>query len=165
MRVLLWGLIVFLSALFFQFIIWRSSLPKKNHTIFLLKIFFGFFGLSLFFIFGFNIFKKPFEYLGFFILYSSVLLAYIVTYSAVEADSPSLLMVFKIAKSGLSGLSKEGLFNSMKCEEMIVSRLKALQSGGMISFAEGRYHLTVKGAFLVNIFIILRRMLKLNKGG
>lgn len=122
-------------------------------------------GCGLVGLFGISFPKTIFEYLQFCFLFISLTLAYITTYSAIEVDSPSLIIVLKVNLAGAQGLSKEALGNKMNDEVLIMPRVQDLLSDNMIFFDEGKYKLTAKGNFLAGIFVFYRKLLGLEKGG
>ena len=173
MRVLFYGIIVLSLSLFAHFIIWKINLPRKNHTLILLKIFFGFFFLSIFiskitqnthFFEVFYLQKFP-EYLQFFLLYSSLTLAYIVSYSAIEVDSPSLTILLNIAKATPDGIDEEKLYGLMTDDLLVKTRIRDLFEDKMICIDKDKYKLTSKAIILVGIFIFFRKLLNAPKGG
>lgn len=173
MSVLFYGVMVFCLAFLMNFIVWKVHLPKKNHTVVLLEIFFGVFIASIF------IFKKASDaifigitppqsfsdYLQLFLLYSSLTLAYISSYSAVEVDSPSLTIILNIIKVAPDGLDKENLYSIMTNDLLVEPRIRDLINDKMIYRDKDRYKLTAKGVFLANIFIFFRKLLNAPKGG
>ncbi len=68
-------------------------------------------------------------------------LAYVVTYSALEADSPTLSLVRHIASSGAEGVREEELRIFMASRPFVGARLTALVEEGMIHERAGRIHL------------------------
>ena len=93
-------------------------------------------------------------------------MAYITTYSALEVDSPSLVMVMKIAKAGSNGLKKESFEHEMDDGILVVPRIRDLITGGMANLDEGRYRLTPKGVLVSRIFIAYRKLMNRDgKGG
>ena len=161
MNVLGYGLLAFLFAFFIHFIIWKIRVPKKNQTIVLLEIFFGVLVLSVF-VKGVCSF---YDLLAFILLYISLTLGYITTYSAIEVDSPSVTMILTIAKESKSGLDKEVFYSRMNNEVLVVSRIKDLVKDRMVSFEKDKYKLTAKGLFLADIFIRWRKLMNAPKGG
>ncbi len=169
MGVLFCGITGFCLALIIHFVIWRISPPKSNHAVVLSGIFLGILAMSLF------IFKSAsgavtlprnfFEYLDYSIFYCALSLAYLVSYPAVEADSPSLAVMLRILKAAPGGLDKNELDKAMTDEVLIIPRIKDLTDDKLICTDRGRYSLTSKGVFFVNIFIAFRNLLKLPKGG
>ncbi len=68
-------------------------------------------------------------------------LSYVVTYSALEADSPTLSLVRHIAASGAGGVPEEELRTFMASRPFVGARLTALVDEGMIDERGGRIHL------------------------
>lgn len=105
------------------------------------------------------------EYLQMSFLFISLTFAYIVTYSAIEVDSPSLVMVLTIAQAGLEGLDKYKLKQKIEQDILITNRVRDLLSGDLISFDGRLYRLRPKGAIIARIFIAYRKLLRVPKGG
>jgi hypothetical protein len=173
MGILCYGILLFLAAFFIHFVIWKIHLPEKNQTVVLLKVFFGvfIFGIILFettsnlSIFGIKPPGAFLEYVQLFLLHSSLTLAYIVSYSAIEVDSPSLYMILAIAKASGEGLAEEKLYFFLNDAYLVLPRIKDLAEDAMIYTEGGRYKLTSKGIFLARLFIMCRKILNLPKGG
>ena len=173
MSVLFYGMIAFSLALAAHFIIWKIHLPKKNQSITLLEIFFVvLFIVTLIFIKNSNFallgIRPPqgfVEYISFFLLYVSLTLAYIATYSSVEVDSPSLVMVLNIAKMLPEGIEKEKLFTLMNNDILVIPSINDLIKDNMITVDKNTYKLTSKGSLFINTIIFFRRILKIPKGG
>lgn len=104
-------------------------------------------------------------YLHIALLVVSLALFYITTYSAIEADSPSLVMAMNIAQEGLKGLSKEQLFQTVSDDILIKPRIIDLVNARLIYLDSDRYKITKKGAYFIRIFILYRRLINLPKGG
>ena len=173
MSVLLYGVPTFFLAFLIHFIIWKIRLPKKNQTIALLKIFFGVFAIAAFVFkqapdavfFGISTPQSLSDYLQLFLLYSSLTLAYITSYSAVEVESPSLTVILNIAQVAPEGLSKEKLYLIMTDDFLVKPRIRDLFNDRMVYRDKDKYKLTPKGVFFVNIFISFRKLLNAPKGG
>ncbi|MEW6618875.1 MAG: hypothetical protein AB1422_05950 [bacterium] len=98
-------------------------------------------------------------------MYISLAFAYIVTYPAIEADSPSLVMIMSIAETEPKGLDK-GLFEQkMNDEILVIPRIKDLINSGLAYKDKTRYRLTPKGILISKIFIKYRRLLRRDKKG
>lgn len=173
MRILLWGLVLFIDSFILHLIIWKIRVPVKQ-TNALLLLFFG----NLFFCFAmflsirsfFPIYSQlipsaPFEYLRICILFAALTLAYIITYSAIEVDSPSLIIVLAIDKAGKSGLEKSKLENFLTDEFLVVPRAMDLVRDRLIYSDNNRFKLTTKGRLFVAIFIFWRKLMKRKIGG
>lgn len=174
MKVLFWGLFIFCLTFFIHLIIWKIRIPKGQIKL-LLKLFFFVLAMSLFFLWFISSLNSNFAiyvpegflaYIHIALFVISLALVYITTYSALEADSPSLVMVMNIAKAGIQGLSKEELETSLDDNLLIKPRIKDLIESKMISIDKNdRYTITQRGIFFIRIFIFYRNLLRLDKGG
>jgi hypothetical protein len=167
MNVLLTGLSLLTIAFFLHLLIWKIHLPKKQ-TKTLLLIFLMTLGSGLGFIF-FNpdviFFESPWQYLHAAIFFISFALSYIITYSALEADSPSLVMVNLIHTAGENGLTDDELKSHLTDDILIHPRIRDLYRDQLIYDEKGKIFLTPKGKRFVKIFIFYRWLLNANKGG
>ena len=98
-------------------------------------------------------------------LYISAMLAYIISYSAIEADSPTLLITLMIAQAGSGGLLKDDLKRSLGDDCLLIPRLKDLVRDGLAIFKDNRYALSLKGSMFIKVFIFYRTILGAQKGG
>jgi len=147
-------------------------LPKRQTKvllqIFLITLSAGIFSFKpLFSLTGINIFAvlDVSEYLHISIFFISLLLAYMITYSAIEADSPSLVMVLNIAGTGPAGLDKVEFDRIINDDVLVKPRVHDLVIDKMVYLEGDRYRLTRKGVLLSRIFIIYRKILGAGKGG
>lgn len=173
MRVLLLAPIIFCLAFIIHLAIWKFRLPENQKRI-LLKIFLDSFFICLAGIWFASKFIASFEhilpdsfveYFYLFIFYISVALSYMVTYSAIEVDSPSLIMIENIAKAGNGGLDKEQFDKSMNDELLVMPRIKDLIDDKIVYLASGKHKLTYKGILMARIFIFYRELLRINEKG
>lgn len=160
MFVLFWSLLLFIAAFLLHLIIWKIRIPRRQ-TNTLLGIFFGIY------ILGILLFVRPefFEGLYIFVFFASLTLAYIITYSAVEVDSPSLSLVMAFNKSASFGLSRENISEFMTDEKLVIPRINDLVRDKLIYVDSGKYKLTAKGKNFIIIFILYRKLLGAQKGG
>lgn len=91
--------------------------------------------------------------------------AYIATYPALEAASPSLVILNDIDVAGSAGLPRQQLFDTMTDAVLLAPRIADLLGEGLVCCQEGRYRLTGKGERLAHLFIGLRKLLRLPAGG
>lgn len=173
MKVLVYGISLYVIAFILHLIIWRIRIPKRQ-TKALLLIFFPTLLAGLFFLFkGFSSVhsinlsqnNNLWECIHISLLYIPLTLAYIITYSAIEADSPSLLMVLAISKAGQRGLNKNDFYNSMTDDLLVKPRIIDLLRDKMAYMDGNKLRLTRKGLIFVHIFISYRNLLKARKGG
>lgn len=105
------------------------------------------------------------DYWNFVLLYSAMALAYMITYSAVQADSPTMVILLKIEDAGPSGCSRDELFIDLDDSILIVPRLNDLLIGDLVRIEGGRYRITHQGSLLARTYIAYRALLKMEKGG
>ena len=162
MNALLYGLTLFFVAFFVHLAAWKIHLPKKQTKV-LLVVFFGILiiGVLLFLKHGMAISAC----INLIFMYTALALAYITTYSAVEVDSPSLVMTMKIAKEGKAGLGIDSFNKQISNDVLVIPRLKDLLKAGFAYLENGKYKLTPKGLFMARIFKVYRKLLKREKGG
>lgn len=173
MKVLFLGLAYFCLAFFLHLTIWKVHIPKRQ-TKTLLQIFLGTLFVGLFtswtvssLVANYSLFlpKGLSQYLHISLFFISLTLAYITTYSAIEVDSPSLVMVMTIARAGSKGLDKKSFDQLITDDVLIKPRIRDLVVDKMVFMDKYKYRLTPKGVIFAKIFIIYRKLLKASKGG
>lgn len=105
------------------------------------------------------------DYWNFLMLHGAVTVAYMVTYSAVQADSPTMLMLLLIEAAGSKGATAPELMGALTDDVLINPRLDDLLIGRLASLHGGRYVITSNGSVLARIYIAYRALLKMGKGG
>lgn len=172
MQVIFWGTLFWVLSFAIQFIVWKLYLPKRQ-TRALLLIFFGVLvsgcaalwvkpGVS---IWGVTAPENWSVFSGIALYFTSFTLAYMITYSALEADSPSLVMVLKVADAGEAGLPKSNFHEHMNDALLVDPRLRDMVTDKMVVPDGDQYRLTTKGRNMAQLFIGYRNLLKLEKGG
>lgn len=174
MSVLLYGIALILVAFLIHLCVWKIYLPKNQKRA-LLFIFFGTllagaivlrkFSAEDLRLFGIPAPQSPYDYIRLSAMFISLLLAYMVTYSAIEVDSPSLLQILIIAKAGKVGLEEKEFRRLMSDELLVKPRIKDLVDDKLVYLENGKYKLAKNGALVARIFIFYRSLLKLGKGG
>ena len=173
MKVLLWGIFLVCLGFLIHVILWKIRLPRK-HTKALLQIFLGTLFLGVIIIFWsarssghiHRIAPEHLsEYLHIALLVISFTLAYIITYSALEADSPSLVMIMKIANAGVEGVGKTRFEQLMSDDLLILPRIRDLLRDNLVYQEGEKYKLTAKGRVFARIFIVYRQILKIDRKG
>jgi hypothetical protein len=107
-----------------------------------------------------------YEYVQLSFLFVSLSLGYIATYSAIEVDSPSLVIIMTIAAEADKGLDETRLRARMSDEILLVPRINDLISG-KLAYLDGEiYRLTRKGTCIARALTAHRKLLrKAQKGG
>ena len=159
-------------AFVLHLVVWKIRLPKRQTQVMLL-IFFGtliagsafLWTHPSFSLFGVGAPAEWTEYVRIALLFTAFTLAYMITYSGLEADSPSLVMVLSIARAGPEGLSKDVFYQQMTDDILIKPRVRDLLTDKMAYLDGETYRLTSKGILLARIFVIYRNFLGAGKGG
>lgn len=159
------GLVLFVFCLALHVFVWRIKRPVRVHR----ALFLIFFGLPLFASISSSIvFSIQADGLravfGVLLLHLSLGAAYIMSYPAVEALSPSLAISLMLKSAGASGLGRQDLLRTFSDEVVLGPRLDDLERAGMISSRDGRVSITARGRALVIPFAALRRILGLGEG-
>lgn len=89
--------------------------------------------------------------------------AYILTYPAFEALSPSLAIVLLVGSSG--GMKKRELEGFFSDEVLLEPRVKDLLDSNLAGMRQGSLFITAKGRLLAGFFVFMRAFLGLRKGG
>jgi hypothetical protein len=171
MAALLWGCATVVVGFLLHLLIWRCRLPRYQ-TKTLLAVFFGTLAVVCILLataamaaLGLPTPTELAEYLQIILFATAFTLAYTITYSALEADSPTLVMVRAIAAAGADGLTEADFQGQVSDDVLIRPRLADLVRDGMLVETGGRLALTPKGRRFVNIFIRYRALLGAGKGG
>ncbi len=173
MIILFWGSALFVLAFFIHLVLWKVKLPKRQ-TKAILQIFFAvlFVGILVLWnlpdspiIWGITPPVSLRGYIQISLFFISLTLAYIITYSAIEADSPSLVIVTAIEKAGSSGLDKKH-FNELMTDEILIKpRLKDILLNKMAEMDGDKYVLTPKGTLFARIFVFYRTIMNVSRKG
>ncbi len=170
MAALVWGVALVGLAFLVHVAWWRLCLPRRQ-TRALLLIFLGCGAGALL---GLRLLgprdgvpwpRTAADYVQIGLLVLAFAAAYVITYSAVEADSPTLVLVRVIAAAGPEGLPEADLYEKASDDVLVTPRVADLVRDGMLQLDGGRYHLTGKGRRFVRIFICYRWLLGAGKGG
>lgn len=153
--------------------LWRIHLPRRQ-TRAILLLFFGTGGGTLALLpwlvaslpaLGLRSPPALESYLSLAVFITAATLSYMITYSAVEADSPSLVMALAVRGAGPSGLSIDDFHARLDETVLLEPRMRDLVRDGLCRLEGHRYSLTPKGWRMARIFLLHRRLLGLGKGG
>ncbi len=169
MLTLIFGSVIFAAGFLLHLAWWRISLPKRQTKV-LLMLFFAVLLLSLAALAAApDIFAlEPvcgWELFHIALYVTALVLAYMITYSAIEADSPSLLLALAVARCGAKGMSSGEIYSLLDDRALVDPRLADLLLDKMAALENGRYVITAKGRLFANIFMLHRSLLGAGKGG
>lgn len=163
MSVLISGSLLFAIALLLHLVVWRLRYPG-NPIKTLILLFGAVLLFGIIFLVLYTFYTVP-QYLHIVLLFSSLFICYLLTYSAIEADSPSLVIVSRIALAGKEGLLFERIRESLGNDLLIEPRLKDLVESGLVDLSGSTYRINEKGRLFVLPFVVFRNFLGLGKGG
>lgn len=159
--ILLYTLLLFFTATVLHWILWRIHLPQSHiKTIFKIDTVVALLGFS------FILWRFSFTVGDLFAgltLYYGLTFFYLVGYSALEADSPTLLMFLLTEKRGESGITREQMTNEMLQRPFIISRFFQLVNDGTLTQRNGHYIISEKGVGPLGLIIWYRNQI-LGKG-
>lgn len=95
----------------------------------------------------------------------AVAAAYVLSYPAIEAESPTLVMIDMVAKACSTGIARSDFYAQLPDAILVVPRIADLLDEGFATNVAGRYVLTAKGRRLANSFRSWRRLLGAGLGG
>lgn len=99
------------------------------------------------------------------VLYGALFLAYLTTYSAVQADSPTMTILLRLAEAGPRGLTRSELLAELNDRVLVLPRLQDLTSGRLARREGARYVMAPRALALVRTHMAYRRLLALERGG
>ena len=172
MGALIWGSGLWLLGFLMHVVVWRVRVPRRQ-TRALLAIFLAVLaaGTAVGAIAGAKLrglVPVPAgvaEWSAAALLTVSLALAYVISHSALEAESPTLAIIRMIVRAGASGLPRQRLHDGMDDQVLVIPRLDDLVRDGMVELRGDTYRLLPKGRRFVTVFLVFRRLLGIGRGG
>jgi len=166
MKVFLIGLILFILPFILQILLWRIRLIKRsgqnvNRVFILFWLFFFVSYVVMNYIIGVGLFIFSQNFLGLlhsFLFALSIFIAYIITYTAIELDSPSGAILLKTEKGNICGLKKERLYETLNDKDVILKRLQDLYKSNKLVKNNDHYSITKSGKRFLQLFLLPRRL-------
>lgn len=159
MSVLIYGFGLFGVAFLLHAALWRIKKPANT-----IKALVAIFCLVL--AVGMVIRQHEFiNYIYIAVLFFSLFLVYLLTYPAIEADSPSLAIMLQIARAKNNGITAAQIKELLKDNLLVEPRLKDLVDAKMVELNGSVYKINRKGILFIQPFIVYRKFLQLGKGG
>ncbi len=163
MLIFLTTCLLFSVAVAIQIILWKVRLPKRQMRTLLLILGAVF---LVWFIVAAALAEPLLELLHVALFYASVSLAYTVTYSAIEADSPTLSLMRFLAGGPREGAPEEEIAAFFAKRPFVRARLVALERSGLIGERDGRYVLAGKPSLAFRLILGYRKIYgSIPKGG
>ena len=167
MIIIVFCIFLLLQSFMVHLIYWRMSVPT-HATRALLKIFFfcPFLFLSVYYLIAADpIYFSLSDIFRLFMLYVSCALVYIILYSAIELQSPTLAIVHYISLHGSEGCESKKLFAHLDADEEIKKRIGLMHQGGWIDLMNNHWGLTEKGQRMASLFENAAFVFGLRTGG
>lgn len=164
MRSLAWALTAFAVSFLAQLLIWRVRRPAGHYAAI------GAISLAtlLTALGGLYMLGGPstaLDYINFTTLYVALILAYVTTYSAVQADSPTMVILLRIEQAGPRGVTREELLMELTNQILVTPRVEDLVASRLATLRDGRYIIGPRGVLMARIHMLFRRLLGMQKGG
>jgi hypothetical protein len=168
MAILQWGVGLFLLAFFLHLLVWRIHKPRSPIKI-LLAIFLGtvvvglatlYFGAGVVRSLGLAELSTLAAYLHVLVFFIAMAFSYIVGYTVLEWDSPTLSIVTMIARAGKNGLEEAELIQRAEKLPFLESRMQDLIRGGILVEREGRYVLSARPHLFFRSILLYNRLLR-----
>jgi len=170
MRILLSGIIIFIISILIHVLIWRIRFPRQRG----LTLFFVFFLLPLiiwllYLFFAFTGVLPPgygpelIDGAAILLLHFSLSAAYIMTYPAVEALSPTLVIALFMGESS-TATAYEELSRLFPEESILTPRIMDLVGAKLVRLNSETLSMTLRGRMLLQFFICFRAFIGLKPG-
>jgi len=171
MIILLWGFSIPTFVLVFQIFIWRIRKPVSANRALVLMILtalLGFIVLSVLQI-GKSSLHICYPESGGALIYalalaSSLSLLYFITYTTLDAKSPSTIIILA-AHEKKGGLAMDAVVAMFSEDEFIGARIEHLERIGQVRRQDGELFLTLHGRLFLDVFILPRHLMGLRYWG
>lgn len=167
------GLVGFLVGFLLHAVIWRWGVPRESAKALSVCLGMGLvlvaalLGLAWLTLpeYAWLTLHDPVEYTMAFLFATSIATSYLLSYPAVEVESPSLTIIEMVAARGSAGLSIAELETRFPYDEIIQPRIDDLYREGYATRIQREIILTSRGAMLARLFVLWRNAFCLQKGG
>jgi hypothetical protein len=169
MRLFLAGLALLMLAFIVHVIIWRVHQPRRSIRA-LLCLFAAtpLVAVPIYFAVGpLLIITDPSlaDAVRILLFYVSCSLVYVVLYSAIESQSPSLAIVSYVASCGGAGCAEADFANHIIDDDSIGTRIAGMEAAEMIVISDGKCTLTPAGRLWAVLFESAGNIFRLPLGG
>jgi hypothetical protein len=159
--VLISGLALLAIALVIHVIWWRLKVPRRQpFVLVMLLLAVAVCGFAV--IYAADLFSGELplpRFLLAFLLYGSGGVVYLIFFSAIEVDSPSLTLIRLISEAGPRGVHRDELMRITERQSYIKGRIDTMVSGGMAVETPSGLRLASQGLWLSRIVLFYRKLL------
>jgi hypothetical protein len=160
MLILLLVILTIALAMIIQIIIWRIKKPK-NEYLAILIIFNIIFFITIFLTIYLDWELLIFDWLHIIIIYYSLVFAYLIAYTSIEGDSPSIIIAIEVYNSKKKGVTVEDLEKKITNKRFINPRIRALLDNNIVFEDNKKIFMSKKGHFS----LILMKIIHFYLGG
>jgi len=152
------GISLLAAALSIHVVLWRVCLPKSQLKT-LLLIFLALWLLAVsFWGIGHLWGASVLDLLYFSLFYWSAALCYVITYSAMEGDSPTLSLTRHLHAKGAEGVSHEEIEEFFRQRPFVGARVKTLVTDNILIEESGGYRLASGKYIFFRLILTYRRV-------
>ena len=171
MAILFFCITLVLIAIFLHLILLKNQVKlSQNPTVILLFIFISVLCIGLI---GAYFLNKKYSFLPngiwqnlhVIIFYVPVMLSYIITYLALEDDSPTMTIVRFVEQAKGEGRTIKQIRQIISDEALILPRIDTMFKDGWVEFRDDKYYITVKGKAFNQIFALGLKPLNITREG
>jgi hypothetical protein len=155
----------FLAAIILHIVLWRCSRPRKTMRG-LIAIFAAFGGIAVLAQMICADENRAFDAAYLICLYAALVLAYLISYTGLEGQSPSSLIAIAASAAGENGITRADILTLVTEDVFVLPRVTDMVGAGHMRADEyGRYHLTDRGRRFVRLFMLPRSLMRIETRG
>jgi hypothetical protein len=165
---------LFAVTFFVHLIWWRIRIPRRQ-TATILLLFFAALPMGVVAARSIPAFTSlvPTTFWGLLLVaqfHCGAALAYACINSALQHDSPALMVVTYVSLAGEKGRTRDEVRTILRDEVLIEPRIREFVAGGIVELADpgktdGRYRLTPRGLRFLRTMTLVRNVFRLPRGG
>ena len=158
MSILISAIGVLVVAWCVHLVLWRVRLPKSQLKT-LMVIFLAVWSAAAVCLLGFGWLSNGLvSFLYFCLIYWSAALCYVITYSAMEGDSPTLSLTRHLHRSGDKGIPHEEIEEFFRQRPFVGARVKALVTDNIFIEESGGYRISSGKYLFFRLILGYRRV-------
>jgi hypothetical protein len=167
MSVLFAAVGLFAAALLVHLVVWRIRVPKQQAaTLVVIILTVGILGFSLLFSFGTeDVGLSGARLLLGIGVFGGLAAIYLILFSAIEADSPTLTMINLIQAGGIRGVREDKLRLAMSRYSYVEARIDQLLQDKMVIETAHGLQIQPSGRWLCTFILFYRRLLLRSRVG
>lgn len=158
MEITLAAFLILFVAWLLHLALWRVCLPKAQLKTLLIIFFFVWAVVVVALCLSETTFFGVLGFLYFSLIYWSAAFCYVITYSAMEGDSPTLSLTRHLYRRGEEGVSHEEIEEFFRQRPFVGARVRALVTDDIFVEEEGGYRLSPGRYLFFRVILGYRRV-------